>query len=222
MTHSTAERIRGWCRVVYTDATIALAIGITVTGAFVLAGAGVLGPGRLVPKGDGVEMAGTIAAIFSSQWGAFGGSAFLVAAVAALVGTLLGQLAGWPRLLADAFRLAIPGIHRRFGWTRQFRFFLLLFFTTNMVIVYLMQENPIAIVRAAALLDGILLTALQALWVAIGLYRVLPRLLSAEAWAVLRPSPVFAIGLAAAALVFGWLTVTEAVPQIVAAFAGAR
>jgi hypothetical protein len=34
---------------------------------------------------------------------------------------------------------------------------------------------------------------------------------------VLRPSPAFALGLAAGALVFGWLTVTEAIPQFLAA-----
>jgi Mn2+/Fe2+ NRAMP family transporter len=220
MTRATAKKIFGWCRVVYVDATIALVIGVVVTGAFVLSGAGVLRPLQLVPKGDGVEMAGSIAAVFSSQWGAIGGTLFLVAAVAALVGTLLGQLAGWPRLLADAFRLAIPAVHRRFEWKTQFRFFLVLFFCTNMVIVYVMQKNPIGIVRTAAVLDGILLTALQALWVGLGLYVVLPRLLSKEAWEVLRPSPVFALGLAVGALVFGWLTVTEAIPQVLAAFAG--
>jgi Mn2+/Fe2+ NRAMP family transporter len=220
MTRATAKKVRGWCRVVYVDATIALGIGVVVTSAFVLSGAGVLRPMQLVPKGDGAEMAGNIAAIFSSQWGAFGGTLFLVAAVAALVGTLLGQLAGWPRLLADAFRLAVPAVHRRFPWKAQFRFFLVLFFCTNMVIVYVMQRNPIGIVRTAAVLDGILLTALQALWVGLGLYVVLPRLLSKEAWEVLRPSPVFALGLAAGALVFGWLTVTEAIPQILGALAG--
>jgi len=220
MTRATAKKIFGWCRVVYVDATIALAIGVVVTSAFVLSGAGVLRPLQLVPKGDGVEMAGSIAAVFSSQWGALGGTLFLVAAVAALVGTLLGQLAGWPRLLADAFRLAVPAVHRRFAWKAQFCFFLVLFFCTNMVIVYVMQKNPIGIVRTAAVLDGILLTALQALWVGLGLYVVLPRLLSKEAWEVLRPSPVFALGLAAGALVFGWLTVTEAIPQVLAAFAG--
>ena len=52
----------------------------------------------------------------------------------------------------------------------------------------------------------------------LGLYVVLPRLLSKEAWAVLRPSPVFAVGLAAGALVFGWLTAPEAIPQVLAAF----
>jgi hypothetical protein len=222
MTRATAEKIRGWCRVVYVDATIALAIGVVVTSAFVLAGAGVLRPQQLVPKGDGVELAGNIAAVFSSQWGAIGGTVFLVAAVAALVGTLLGQLAGWPRLLADAFRLAVPAVHRRFAWRTQFRFFLVLFFCTNMIVVYVMQKNPIGIVRTAAILDGILLTALQALWVGVGLYVVLPRLLSKAAWEVLRPSPVFALGLAAGAIAFGWLTVTEAIPQILAAFGAAR
>ena len=80
MSRAVAEKIRGWCRVVYLDATIALAIGIVVTSAFVLAGAGVLRPQQLVPKGDGVELAGSIAAVFSSQWGALGGTLFLVAA----------------------------------------------------------------------------------------------------------------------------------------------
>jgi Mn2+/Fe2+ NRAMP family transporter len=222
MSRGAAEKIHGWCRVVYVDATIALVIGLVVTAAFVLAGAGVLRPQQLVPKGDGVELAGSIATVFSSQWGSIGGTVFLVAAIAALVGTLLGQLAGWPRLLADAFRLAVPAVHRRFAWKTQFRFFLVLFFCTNMVVVYVMQANPIGIVRTAAVLDGILLTALQAAWVGVGLFVVLPRMLSREAWEVLRPHPVFAIGLAAGVVVFGWLTVTEAIPQIVAAFSGAR
>jgi Mn2+/Fe2+ NRAMP family transporter len=222
MRRATAEKLAGWCRVVYTDATIALVIGIVVTSAFVLSGAGVLRPLQLVPKGDGVQMAGTIASIFSSQWGALGGTLFLLAAIAALVGTLLGQLAGWPRLLADAFRLAVPAVHRRFEWKLQFRFFLVFFFCTNMVIVYVMQKNPIGIVQTAAVLDGILLTALQAFWVGVGLYVVLPKLLSKEAWEVLRPSPVFALGLAVGAIVFGWLTVTEAIPQILAAFGATR
>jgi hypothetical protein len=30
MTRSTAEKVKGWCRVVYVDATIALVIGVVV------------------------------------------------------------------------------------------------------------------------------------------------------------------------------------------------
>jgi hypothetical protein len=115
MTRAAAEKVKGWCHVVYADATIALVIGVVVTGAFVLAGYGVLRVQQIIPKGDGVELAGNIATIFSTQWGALGGTVFLVAAVAALVGTLLGQLAGaasWRRFppgdpgAASAFRVA--------------------------------------------------------------------------------------------------------------------
>ena len=214
MDAGTARRVHGWCRVVHADATIALGIGIVVTGAFVLAGAGVLRPQELVPRGEGAQLASAIAEVFASRWGQVGGTLFLLAALAALVGTLLGQLAGWPRLLADAVRLALPGVHQRTEWKTQFRLWLLLFFCSNMAVVYVMQANPIGIVRTAALLDGILLTALQACWVGVGLYVVLPRLLSPAAWEVLRPHPVFAVGLAVAAVVFGWLTIAEALPQI--------
>ena len=223
MTRASAEKVKGWCHVVYTDATIALVIGVVVTGAFVLAGAGAsCAPGSSCRAATAWSWPGTSPPSSRPSGGRSGGTVFLVAAVAALVGTLLGQLAGWPRLLADAFRLAIPAVHRRFEWRTQFRFFLVLFFCTNMIVVYVMQKNPIGIVRTAAVFDGILLTALQAIWVGVGLYVVLPRLLSKEAWEVLRPSPVFALGLAAGAIVFGWLTVTEAIPQILAAFGGAQ
>jgi hypothetical protein len=91
-----------------------------------------------------------------------------------------------------------------------------------MVIVYVMQRNPIGLVRTAALLDGILLTALQAVWVAVGLYIVMPKMLSKEAYAVLKPSWIFVFGLAVGAVVFGWLTITEAIPQFLSIVAGGR
>jgi len=209
MTRSAAEKIKGWCRVVYTDATIALIIGVAVTGAFLVAGAGVLRTMQTVPQGQNEKLAGNIARIFSTQWGQVGGTIFLVAGVAALLGTLCGQLAGWPRLLADSFRLTIPAIPKHFSWKTQFRFFLVIFFLSNMIIVYQFQANPIQIVRTAAILDGILLTALQAIWVAVGLYVVLPWMVSRDAWEVLRPSWILAVGLAAGAIVFGYLTIRE-------------
>jgi hypothetical protein len=42
---------------------------------------------------------------------------------------------------------------------------------------------------------------------------------SREAGDVLKPHPVFAIGLAAGAAIFGWLTVTEAIPRSVSSLA---
>jgi len=56
MTRDTAERIKGWCRVLYFDSSIAMVIGIVVTGAFFIAGAGILRPAEVAPEGPGVAI----------------------------------------------------------------------------------------------------------------------------------------------------------------------
>jgi len=211
VTKANAQRILGWCRVVYADATIAMIIGVTVTVGFLMAGAGILRPLQLAPQGE--EVATTLARIFSSTGGSFGGFIFMLSAIAALLGTQLGQLAGWPRLLADSFRICIPGFRLRFPWKTQFRMFLLFFFCTNMVIVFTLGLKPVVIVQISAILDGLLLTPLQALWVAIGLYIVMPRLFNDEAREVLRPHWIFALGLIIAFVGFGYLCIFQ-IPTI--------
>lgn len=206
-----AVKIKGWCRVVYTDATIAMIIGNIVTLGFLIAGAGVLRPQLLAPQGE--QVATTLARVFASQWGAFGGFIFLLSATIALVSTQIGQLAGWPRLLADTFRICFPGFQKRFSWKTQFRGFLAFFLCTNMIIVFSFGFKPVFIVQLSAILDGLLLTPLQALWVAIGLYVVMPRLFQDEAREILRPHWIFAIGLIAAFIVFGYFCVFQ-IPYI--------
>jgi Mn2+/Fe2+ NRAMP family transporter len=218
LTRASAEKIKGWCRVVYTDATVALVIGLVVTSGFLIAGAGVLRPAELIPQAKTAAV--TLSQIFAKQWGTIGGYVYLVAGSAALISTLLGQLAGWPRLLADCFRICIPAVQRRFPWKKQFRFFLVLFFCTNMIIVYAMGKEPVSVIQLAAILDGVLLTAFQAIWVAVGLYYVLPRLLSKEAYDVLKPSWIFGIILAVTAVVFGYVCTVQIPPVIVQLFKG--
>ena len=211
MTRDTAEKIKGWCRVLYTDATVAMIIGIAVTGSFLIAGAGVLGPAQIAPKGE--KVAFELSNLFSSRWGSIGGFLFLLAGTAALISTQVGQLAGWPRLLADSFRICIPGFNKKFAWKTQFRFFLLFFMCTNMIIVFVFKKQPVVLVQFSAILDGLLLTPLQALWVAIGLFVVMPKLLSREAFEVLRPNRIFAVGLIIAFLVFSYFCVIQ-IPSI--------
>ncbi len=195
-----ARRLQGWRRVVYTDATFAMIIGVVVTVCFLMAGAGVLGARQLAPTGADVAL--TLSEIFASQWGRIGGVLFLVGGASALIGTQISQLAGWPRLLADTFRICIPAFNRRFVWTSQYRLFLSIFFFTNMVIVYTFGFKPVELVKLSAVLDGLLLTPLQALLVGIGLYYVMPRMFTPEAWRILRPHPIFAVGLVIAFAVF--------------------
>jgi len=207
MGRESAEKIKGWCRVLYVDASLAMVIGIVVTSAFLIAGAGVLRPAEIAPQGE--EVAFELSKLFSSRWGTVGGFLFVLAGAAALISTQVGQLAGWPRLLADSCRICIPGFNKKFSWKMQFRFFLLFFFCTNMVIVFLFKKKPIFLVQFSALLDGLLLTPLQAIWVAIGLFIVMPKMLSKEAAGVLKPNWIFAAGLIIAFLVFGYFCVVQ-------------
>lgn len=137
----------------------------------------------------------------------------MIAAAVALISTQIGQLAGWPRLLADAFRICFPAIAGRFEWEIQFRAILLFFFFSNMIIVYTFGLKPVFIVQVGAILDGLLLTPLQAVWIIIGLYVVMPRMFNREAAAILRPHWIFALGLAIAFLVFGYFCVFQ-IPYI--------
>jgi len=207
LTRASAEKIKSWCRVVYIDATLAMIIGMVVTIAFLIAGASVLKPNQLAPSGE--ETAITLSTIFSSKWGALGGVLFMVSGAAALISTLIGQLAGWPRLLADSFRLCFPGFQKKFSWKIQFRMFLIFFLCSNMIIVFTLGFKPVYLVKMGAILEGLLLTPLQALWVAAGLFIVMPKLLSDEARELLKPHWIFAVGLMIAFLVFGYFCVVQ-------------
>ena len=207
MSITMAQKIKGWCMVVYTDAGLAMLIGVVTTVGFLIAGAGVLRPNELAPEGS--EVATTLATIFSNRWGRFGGLLFMIAGACALVGTQVGQLAGWPRLLADTFRICFPKFESKLEWKWQFRLFLAYFFITNMVIVYTFGLKPVFMVKLSAILDGLLLTPFQALWVFFGLYIVMPKMLSKDAHKILKPHWIFAGGLIVAFLVFGYFCVFQ-------------
>jgi hypothetical protein len=106
-----------------------------------------------------------------------------------------------------------PGFSKKFSWKTQFRGFLLFFLFASMVIVYTFGLNPVVIVQFSAILDGLLLTPLQALCVMVALYFVMPKLFNEEAGKILRPHWIFAVGLIIAFLVFGYFCVFQ-IPYI--------
>ncbi|MEJ2629228.1 MAG: hypothetical protein P8078_11800, partial [bacterium] len=75
--------------------------------------------------------------------------------------------------------------------------------------VYALGLKPVMLVKLSAVMDGLILTPLQALWIAIGLYLVLPKLLSQEARKVLKPHWIFAVGLGIGFLVFGYFCIFQ-------------
>jgi Mn2+/Fe2+ NRAMP family transporter len=207
MSRETAEKIKGWCRVLYMDSGFAMVLGILVTGAFLISGSGILGAAKVAPSKK--EMAETLSTVFSSRWDWMGGFVFKLCGAVGMVSTMIGQLAGWPRLVADGCRICIPGFGERFRWKSQFRIFLVFFFICSMTIVVTLGEQPVFLLKFSSILEGVLPTALQAICVVVGLFVVMPRMLSREAYEVLRPSPIFALGLAATFLFFGYVSVVH-------------
>ena len=206
-----ARNIKSWFRVIYTDATTALLITIFVTIGFLIAGAGILRPNQLAPQGT--EVVSTLSTIFSTSWGPIGGFIFTLTGTVALTGTLLAQLAGWPRLLADSFRICIPRFAEKFEWKIQFRLFLVCFFITNIIIVFTLVLRPVLLINTGAILHVLLLIPLQAICVAIGLFVVMPKLFSSESYKILKPHWIFAVLLLISFLVFGYFFVFQ-IPYI--------
>lgn len=212
MTRTQAEEVRPWLKVLTVDATVACVIGVFVTSAFLLAGAGILHADQLVPTKD--ELIPTLSRIFASRWSSAGGTMFILAGAAAMISTQLGQLAGWPRLLADCVR----NIYPRFSdvpATKRFRIFLCLFLVTNLVITQLLGNEPLLLVTIGAVMDGLVLVPLQAAAVAWGLYVTQKKLLSPEAWEVLKPRPFHAVGLFVAFAASSYVCIFR-VPAIIA------
>lgn len=210
-TEEDAGRLKGWCRMIYYDSSFAMIIGILLTSGFLIAGAGILGPREIAP--DGPQVAFQLSNLFSSRWGKLGGVLFMIGGTAALISTNIGQLAGWPRLLADSFRICIPAFNRKFKWKIQFRMFLCFFFISNMIIIYTIGYQPVVLVKFSAVLEGLLLTPLQAIWILIATYWVMPKLYQPEVAKLLKPGWIIAVGLVIAFLFFGYFCVYQ-IPSI--------
>lgn len=128
----------------------------------------------------------------------------MIAGWAALTSTTICHFAGWPRLIADSLRICFPKFNEKFQWSTQFKILLSIFFTTNILIVYTFGLNPVFIVKLSAILEGLLFTPFQAVLVLLGIVWVMPRLLSKEAWNILKPHWILPAGLVIAVIVFSY------------------
>ncbi len=73
-----------------------------------------------------------------------------------------------------------------------------------MIIVFTLGYKPVALIKTSAILDGLLLTPLQALWVFTGLYVVQPKLFKKEISDLLKPHWIFGVLLFIAFAVFAY------------------
>ncbi len=95
------RRAKGWIRIMYLDAILAMIAYTIVTAAFYVLGAAVLNAQGLVPEKD--EIVETLSRMYTQTLGLGAKGVFLAGAFVVLYSTLLSALAGWTRLFSDAF-----------------------------------------------------------------------------------------------------------------------
>jgi hypothetical protein len=199
MSVEDAKRVKGWLRMVRADTLMASFIGVVVIIGFVSSGAGVLHVKQILPAGAAVAL--NVAEIFSSMFGRAGHYLFLLGAFAALFSTCLAAFTGWPRLLSDCARVLFPKLEK-VPWEKQYRVWIAIFAFTNMILVYTFHWRPVFLVQSAATLEGAFLIPVQGILVLLGLYYVLPKLLSPEVRKILRPGILVPLGITLAVLVY--------------------
>lgn len=93
------QRARGWIKVMYLDALVAMIIYTSVTAAFYLLGASVLHNRQTVPEGN--ELIHVLANIYTQTLGEEFRIIFLVGAFFVLFSSVFATLAYWSRLFSD-------------------------------------------------------------------------------------------------------------------------
>lgn len=95
------SRAKGWIKVMYWDALLAMVAYTTMTVMFYLLGAAILNRMGTVPaSGDLISTLGTM---YTESLGGWARSVFIVGAIVVLYSTLFAALAAWTRMFADAF-----------------------------------------------------------------------------------------------------------------------
>lgn len=95
------RRAKGWIRIMYWDATLAMLAYTLMTVMFYLLGAAVLHRQGLVP--DGRDLIHTLGNMYTQSLGPGAKLLFLLGAVVVLYSTVLAALAAWTRMFTDAF-----------------------------------------------------------------------------------------------------------------------
>lgn len=95
------RRAKGWIRIMYLDALLAMVAYTLMTVMFYLLGAAILHRQGMVP--ESTELISTLGTMYTESLGPWARSLFVVGAFVVLYSTMFAALAAWTRMFADAF-----------------------------------------------------------------------------------------------------------------------
>lgn len=100
-TEEWKSRAKGWIRIMYIDAILAMIVYTIVTAAFYLLGAAVLHSKGMIP--EGYQMIETLSRMYTETLGPWAKSLFIMGAIVVLYSTMFTATASWTRIFSDAF-----------------------------------------------------------------------------------------------------------------------
>lgn len=102
------KRARGWIRIMYYDALLAMVVYTIVTASFYILGAAVLHQQHLVP--EGYSMIKVLSGMYTQTLGPWAETVFMISAFMVLYSTMFTATASFTRIFSDAFG--------QLGWLR--------------------------------------------------------------------------------------------------------
>ena len=134
------RRAKGWIRVMYWDAILAMICYTFVTAMFYLLGAAVLHRNGMDPDPD--QLIATLGTMYTEALGPWAKIIFVIGAVVVLYSTLFAALAAWTRLFSDAFgQIGLFDFHDSVSRSRSIAVFAW-FFPMAWGMLYLVMKQP--------------------------------------------------------------------------------
>ena len=149
------KRARGWIRIMYYDAFLAMVVYTIVTAAFYLLGAAVLHRQQLVPEGYSVIQ--TLSEMYTSTLGPWAYVVFMIGAFMALYSTLYTAVASFARMFTDVFgQLGILNFHDKPSRLRMIAI-LSWVFPAVWCLLFLFIKLPVGMILIGGFMTSILL-----------------------------------------------------------------
>jgi Mn2+/Fe2+ NRAMP family transporter len=156
-TEKGRQYLGGWIRQMTLDISVGIIAGTIIVLAFLILGAELLGPKKIVPEEN--KVAETLGGMLKNLWGATGYWLMIVGVFAGFWGTVLTNQDGWARMLANGMRVLFPASKSK--WLRNEqrlkKLFVVFIFTMLPIVIYLIAGEPVGLLQIGGIIQVMLI-----------------------------------------------------------------
>ncbi len=147
------SQLKGWIKQMTLDISIGIVVGTFIVIAFLILGAELLAPKKLLPEEN--KVAETLANMLRSVWGNAGYWFMAVGVFAGFWGTLMTNQDGWARMLASGSKSLFPT--SKASWLKDERrlkkIFILTVLAAVPIVIYFYAGEPVGLLQLGGILQ---------------------------------------------------------------------